>query len=81
MGHFITGVPTEILTPFREDGSIDYKQVEELIEWQMAQGIENFFINGLAAECQALRVEEKNEIVENNLWCDTGKSEDHGLCI
>ena len=59
MGHFITGVLTEILTPFREDGSIDYKQVEELIEWQMAQGIENFFINGLAAECQALRVEEK----------------------
>lgn len=42
MGHFITGVLTEILTPFREDGSIDYKQVEELIEWQMAQGIENF---------------------------------------
>ena len=74
MGHFITGVLTEILTPFREDGSIDYKQVEELIEWQMAQGIENFFINGLAAECQALRVEEKMKLLKTIYGVTQGKA-------
>ena len=48
MGHFITGVVDEILTPFNADGSINYKQVEELIAWHMSKGIENFFVNGLA---------------------------------
>ncbi|WP_334196450.1 dihydrodipicolinate synthase family protein, partial [Muricomes intestini] len=52
MGHFITGVVTEILTPFNEEGSINYQQVEELITWQMTKGIKTFFVNGLAAESQ-----------------------------
>ena len=39
MGHFITGVLTEILTPFREDGSIDYKQVEEYKTGTMVETI------------------------------------------
>lgn len=62
MEHFITGVVTEILTPFKEDGTIDYKQLEELIEWQMQCGIRSFFVNGLAGECHACTMEEKLEI-------------------
>lgn len=64
MGHFITGVVVEILTPFNEDHSINYKQVEELIAWQMEKGVKNFFVNGLAAECQSLTNEEKIELLK-----------------
>lgn len=74
MGHFITGVVTEILTPFNEDGSINYKQVEELIKWQMSKGIENFFVNGLAAESQALTNDEKIKLLKTIYGVTQGKA-------
>ncbi|MFR6162542.1 MAG: hypothetical protein ACLUJR_05615 [Mediterraneibacter gnavus] len=40
----------------------------------MAQGIENFFINGLAAECQALRVEEKMKLLKTIYGVSQGKA-------
>ncbi len=74
MGHFIKGVVVEILTPFNEDGSINYKQVEELIRWQMSKGIENFFVNGLAAESQALSNDEKIRLLETIYGVTQGKA-------
>lgn len=74
MGHFITGVVVEILTPFNEDGSINYKQVEELITWQMSKGIQNFFINGLAAESQALTTDEKLKLLKTIYGITQGKA-------
>ena len=64
MGHFITGVVSEILTPFKEDKSIHFKQVEELISWQMSKGVKAFFINGLGAESHALTENEKIQLLE-----------------
>lgn len=74
MGHFITGVVVEILTPFNEDGSINYRQVEELITWQMSKGIQNFFINGLAAESQALTTDEKLKLLKTIYGITQGKA-------
>ena len=74
MGHFIKGVVVEILTPFNEDKTINYKQVEELIAWQMSKGIENFFINGLAAESQALSNEEKIKLLKTIYGVTQGKA-------
>ncbi len=64
MGHFITGVVDEILTPFNEDKSINYKQLEELITWHMSKGIKAFFVNGFGGECQAVTTEEKLQILK-----------------
>ena len=47
MGHFITGVVDEILTPFNADGSVNYEQTAEMIDWHLSKGIQNFFVNGL----------------------------------
>ena len=41
MAHFITGVITEILTPYNKDGTINFNQLRELIKWQMDCGIKN----------------------------------------
>ena len=74
MGHFITGVVNEILTPFNEDGTINYQQVKELIEWHMSKGIENFFVNGLAAESQSLTIDEKIKLLETVYSVTQGKA-------
>jgi len=74
MGHFITGVVDEILTPFNEDRSINYKQVEELIAWHMSKGIKAFFVNGFAAECQALTMDEKIQLLKGIGGVTQGKA-------
>lgn len=74
MGHFITGVVDEILTPFNADGSINYKQVEELIAWHMSKGIQNFFVNGLGAESQALTNDEKIKLLKTIYGVTQGKA-------
>jgi len=74
MAHFITGVVCEILTPFNEDKTINYQQVEELIAWQMAKGMKNFFINGLAAESQALTNDEKLKLLKTIYGVTQGKA-------
>lgn len=74
MAHFITGVVDEILTPFNADGSINYKQVEELIAWHMSCGIKAFFINGLGAESQALTKEEKIKLLKTIYGVTQGKA-------
>lgn len=74
MAHFITGVVDEILTPFNADGSINYKQVEELIAWHMSCGIKAFFINGLGAESQALTKDEKIKLLKTIYGVTQGKA-------
>lgn len=74
MAHFITGVVCEILTPFNEDKTINYQQVEELIAWQMSKGMKNFFVNGLAAESQALTTEEKLKLLKTIYGVTQGKA-------
>ena len=64
MGHFITGVVDEILTPFNADGSVNYEQTAEMIDWHLSKGIQNFFVNGLGAECHELTTEEKLELLK-----------------
>lgn len=63
MAHFITGVVDEILTPFNEDGSINYGMTEEMIDWHLSKGIRAFFVNGFGAECHALSTDEKLELL------------------
>jgi 4-hydroxy-tetrahydrodipicolinate synthase len=64
MGHYFTGVLTEIITPFNEDGSIDYMTAGELIDFQLESGITNFFVNGLGAECHELSTDEKLSLLK-----------------
>lgn len=74
MAHFITGVVCEILTPFNEDKSINYKQVEEMIAWHMSKGIKNFFVNGLGGESQALSLDEKIKLLNTIYSVTQGKA-------
>lgn len=74
MNHFIKGVVVEILTPFNEDHSVNYEKTTEMIEWHLSVGVENFFVNGLGAECQALSNEEKVKLLETIYKVTQGKA-------
>jgi len=55
---------TELITPFNEDGSIDYDMMAGLVDFQVDNGVTNFFVNGLGAECHCLSNDEKMKLLE-----------------
>ena len=64
MSHFMSGVITEICTPFTKEGEIDFEYLHDMIEWQVECGVNGFFVNGYAGESLALPFEEKLAVVE-----------------
>lgn len=57
------GLGVALVTPFNEDGSIDWNMFAELIEFQIANGTDYLCILGTTAETPTLTEEEKHEIV------------------
>ena len=64
MSHFMSGVMTEICTPFTREGEIDFEYLHDMIEWQVECGVNGFFVNGYAGESHALTFDEKLAVVE-----------------
>lgn len=64
MSHFMSGVITEICTPFTKEGEIDFEYLHDMIEWQVECGVNGFFVNGYAGESHALTFDEKLAVVE-----------------
>lgn len=58
------GAFCEILTSFHKDGSINHAEYAAMIEYQIEQGIDGFFINGEGAESLQLTNPERIEIAE-----------------
>ena len=60
----IKGLIPARVTPFREDGSIDYKDLERhLVTVASAEGVFGIAVNGHAGEILALNSEERAKIV------------------
>lgn len=58
------GAYTALITPMREDGSIDTAGLEQLIDFQMNNGITGVLAVGTTGESPTLVWEEHNEIIE-----------------
>lgn len=58
-----TGVGVALITPFNHDGSIDYEALSNLIEQQIAGGIDFIVVLGTTAENPTLSQLEKNELL------------------
>ena len=52
------------ITPFTADERIDAGAMQKLMDWNMAQGVEGFFIGGSSAECFLLSHSERLEVFE-----------------
>ncbi len=60
----IDGGWTALVTPFTEDGSVDWKGFEKNIKFQIAEGISGILAVGTSGESPTLNWEEHNEVIK-----------------
>ncbi|MBR0598941.1 4-hydroxy-tetrahydrodipicolinate synthase [Sinanaerobacter chloroacetimidivorans] len=60
----IKGSMVALITPFHEDGSVNYDKLDELIRWHIEEETDGIVILGTTAETPALTVTERDKIVE-----------------
>lgn len=58
------GVGVALITPFKENGSVDFDSLERLIDIWSASGIDYLVVNGTTSEASTLEIDEKTEILE-----------------
>lgn len=58
-----TGAAVALVTPFFEDGSVNYKKLEELIEYQIANSTDAIVACGTTGEASTLTDDEHKEII------------------
>lgn len=59
-----TGAGVAIITPFNEDESVNYKKLEELVNFQIESGIDSIIICGTTGESSTLSEEEHKEVIK-----------------
>ncbi|MDR1103572.1 MAG: 4-hydroxy-tetrahydrodipicolinate synthase [Tannerella sp.] len=59
----LKGMGVALVTPFREDGSVDFEALQKLVEYQVQNGTDYLVVLGTTAETPTLAGEEKAEIV------------------
>ena len=60
----IKGAYTALITPFKENMKVDYKKLEELIEYQIGNEIDGLVICGTTGESANLSVSEKKKVLK-----------------
>jgi 4-hydroxy-tetrahydrodipicolinate synthase len=61
---YFTGVHTALVTPFTANGEVDYAKLEELVEFQIAGGIDGIVPVGTTGESPTLRTPEHLKVIE-----------------
>lgn len=59
------GVATALVTPMNSDGSIDYKSLDKLVDWQIEQGINALVACGTTGEASTLTDEEHRRVISH----------------
>lgn len=60
----LRGMGVALITPFKEDGSVDYEALDRLVDYQLQNGTDYFVVLGTTAETPTLTEEEKTNIKE-----------------
>jgi 4-hydroxy-tetrahydrodipicolinate synthase len=58
----LTGMGVAMITPFKEDDSVDYKTLERLVDFQIKSGTDYLVVLGTTAETPTLTDAEKKEV-------------------
>ncbi len=59
----LAGCGTAIVTPFTDDGAVDWPALRGLVEWQVAEGIDFIVACGSTGEAQTLTDDERARVV------------------
>lgn len=57
------GCGVAVITPMHEDGSVDFQKFEEILEWQLAEGIDSIIVCGTTGEASTLDNDEHIEVI------------------
>ena len=69
----IRGAGVALVTPFSNDGSVDYPALKKVTEFTISKGIDFLVVLGTSAETPTLDKEEKNEIIRTILETNNGR--------
>ncbi|MDO4486984.1 MAG: 4-hydroxy-tetrahydrodipicolinate synthase [Bacillota bacterium] len=58
----IQGSIVALITPFNEDGSVNYERLRELVDWHIEEGTDAILALGTTAETPTLTMKEEDEI-------------------
>lgn len=58
------GVGTAIVTPFKQDLSIDFEALKQFIEFQIVSGVDFIVVQGTTGESPTLSAKEKQQVLE-----------------
>ncbi len=59
----IHGIIPPVVTPFKEDESLDLPRLKQHIDWQIASGVHGIFVLGTTGECCSLDELEKQQVI------------------
>ena len=59
----LQGSIVALITPFKEDGSIDYNRLGDLVDWHVDQETDGILVLGTTAETPTLTADEEEEIL------------------
>ena len=60
-----TGVATALVTPMNTDGSVDYKSLDKLVDWQIKEGVSALVACGTTGEASTLTDEEHRNVIRH----------------
>ncbi|MFP7485262.1 2,4-dihydroxyhept-2-ene-1,7-dioic acid aldolase [Priestia filamentosa] len=60
----LRGSIAPIITPFTEDGSVDFETLESLINWHIESGSHGISVTGTTGEPSSLTIEERIQVIE-----------------
>lgn len=67
------GLGIALVTPFKEDGSIDFDQLSALVENQISNGVDFICVLGTTAETPCLSAEEKRKVMDCVIQTNHGR--------
>ena len=61
---FKAGIYAALVTPYKKDGSVDYREAKKLVRHLIEQGIEGLYVCGSTGEAFLLSMEERKKLLE-----------------
>lgn len=74
MKNIFHGLGIALVTPFKQNGEIDYDALKRLIEYQIENGADFFTILATTGECPCLSAEEKEKLTETIISVVSGRA-------
>lgn len=66
-GQMLNGCVTALITPMKNDGSVDYRGLKRFVEFQLENGITGLLAVGTTGECPTLTWKEHNRMIEKTV--------------